>query len=76
MNAADMLRYQDQGFRAVEIHPDYSQMDFETAASDMVASIMHAVRETLATNGTYPRDFDPGDFLDAALRMYYADLEA
>lgn len=60
-----------RGHRAVELHPDLGPhgIDFETAASDLIADILHAAEEA----GVLPSEMEA--LVERALRTYHADAE-
>lgn len=61
-----------RGRAAIELHPDFQAggIDPETAASDVIADILHAVF------GTFIGNDSPEDLLDRAYRTYLGDREA
>jgi len=62
----------ERGNRVIRLHPDLAnEPDFyETAASDIIADILHAVFE-----GDRIGNDSPQDLLDRALRTYEGDAE-
>lgn len=60
-----------RGRAAIELHPDFRAVgiDVETAATDIIADVLHAVFATFIGNDS------PENMLDAALRTYLADSE-
>jgi hypothetical protein len=73
-------RYIRDGDRAIRLHPDLREdgtgIEYETAASDMIASILHAYEFAL-TEGDLAAGgaFSPEGLLDYALDCYRGDME-
>lgn len=65
-------RYVAEGQKLIEQHPDWpGGVDYETAASDQIASILHGLFD-----GEYkPEDHTVRSLLDHALRCYEGDQE-
>jgi hypothetical protein len=59
-----------RGRAAVERHPDFAGLDFETAAADTIADVLHACERY---GGTLPSGI--GELVDQALRTYEGDAE-
>ena len=64
--------YIAQGDEAVKLHPDLDSLEYETAASDMISNILHAVfdsdRESVLFESVEA-------LLDNALNYYFEDQE-
>ncbi len=71
----------ERGFQLVAAHPDYTEMEFEHAASDTIADILHAVFDGtyVAPSGEFYADGyrigTPQDLLNRALDCYLGDAE-
>jgi hypothetical protein len=71
MNAARATR----GEQAVRLHPDFGQLDFETAASDMIADVLHAVAAYYRANAGGDPDPLVRQVWIAGSDTYYGDGE-
>lgn len=64
-------RYIDNGDEAIKSFSDFPGIEYDTAASDVIASILHAVFD-----GDYSSEFyTPASLLDKALDCYEGDQE-
>lgn len=67
-------RYVVEGDRAIRQHPDFHPdgIEYETAATDQIASILHAVQFDAEANG---ERFNARELLESALVSYEGDFE-
>lgn len=83
MPSDKFARYVEDGDRAIRLHPDYNHrstpdargVDYQTAASDMIASILHAVFDVENPDTGHAMFGEPQELLDHALGSYRMDQE-